>query len=87
MRRNTYMVYQGSCEGQEGSGEALANCVGGCGSPIFTGGLIENMGQMMGNGFFAQDKLLGDFGIGKASGDQSQDFYFPRGQSRGVGCR
>lgn len=48
---------------------------GNSGSTIFAGGLVENMGEVVGNGFFAQPQLHCHLAVGEASGKQAQHLY------------
>ncbi len=67
MRRNAHMVCVGRPEKSEGtvriSGQAVTNGKGSGCSPVLAGGFVEDVGEVMGNSFFAQPQLLGDFGV------------------------
>src|SRR5690242_8592711 len=53
MRRNAYLAEALLCTTWE-LGEAMANGKGSGGGPVLTVGLVEDVGKVMGNGFFAE---------------------------------
>ena len=52
----------------------------GCSGPIVGDGLVENAGQVVDHGLFAQDEFLGNLAVAFASGHEAQHFDFPRTQ-------
>ena len=67
------------------SGQTVADGKGSGGSAVLTVGLVEDMGQVMGNRFLAELKLLGNLGVGQPFCRQAEHSYFSCGQSGGIG--
>ena len=52
----------------------------GCSGPIVGDGLVENAGQVVDHGLFAQDELFGNLAVTFALGNEAQHFDLPRAQ-------
>ncbi len=50
----------------------------GSGGPVVGDGLVENAGQMVDHGLFAQDERFGNLAVTFALGNEAQHFDFPR---------
>src|ERR1051326_7380790 len=55
------------------------------GGTVFTGGLVENIGEVARNSLLAQNQPLSDSPIGEASYHQAYYLYLSRGQSGWIG--
>ena len=51
-----------------------------CSGSIGGDGLVENAGQVVDHGLFAQDELFGNLAVTFALGNKAQHFDFPRAQ-------
>ncbi len=52
----------------------------GCSGPIVGDGLVENAGQVVDHGLFAQNELIGDLAVTFALDNEAQHFDLPRAQ-------
>ena len=48
------------------------------GGPVVGDGLVENAGQVVNHGLFAQDEFFGNLAIRFTSSNEAQHFDFPR---------
>ena len=55
----------------------------GCSGPIVGDGLVENAGQVVDHGLFAQNELFGNLAVTFALSNEAQHFDFPRTQPGG----
>ena len=53
---------------------------GGGSGAIVAGRLVEDVGEMMGDGFFTQSQLPGYLAVGQSAGDKAQHLHFSCGQ-------
>jgi len=53
---------------------------GSCRYPVFTTGFIEDMGEVIGDGFFGEAEGLGDLAIAFALGDELEHLDLALGQ-------
>jgi hypothetical protein len=53
---------------------------GGCTGAIVGASLVENAGQVVDHGLFAQNELFGNLAVTHALRDETQHFDFPRTQ-------
>ena len=68
MRRNTHSAYPTAewSAGEVGvSSQTMADGKGGSSSAVLTGGLVEDVGQVVGDCFLAQPQLPGDLAVGQ----------------------
>ena len=62
------------------SSEAMMNSKGGSGGAIAAGCFVEDVGKMMGDGFFTQSQFPGYLAVGQSSHDEPQHLNFSCGQ-------
>lgn len=54
---------------------------GSCSGPVVGASLVENAGQVIDHGLFAQDELFGNLAVTLALRNQAQDFHLTRAQA------
>src|SRR5437868_14897589 len=63
-------------------GQPLADSKGGCSRSIVGAGLVENMGEMIGDCSFTQNQFVGDLAVAFACDDEAQYLNLAFGKSR-----
>ena len=62
------------------SGQTVTDRKSSCGCPVLAGRLIEDMGEVIGHGFFTESQAVGDLAIALALGNQLEYPYFSLGE-------
>ena len=62
------------------SGQSVTECEGGCRCPVLAASFIEDMGEVIGHGFFGEAESLGDLAISFALGDELEHLDLALGQ-------
>ena len=68
------------------SGQSVADRKRGCRRPVLTGGLIEDVGEVIGHGFLTESQGMGDLAIALALGNQLEHRYLTLGQTNWMCC-
>ena len=88
IRRNTDVALREAREERVGRlDQAVADGKGHSSCPVLAIRLVEDVREVRGDRFLAEDKFMGDLRVGHASGYKAQHLHLSLGESCGVGGR